>query len=176
MLFKSPFFINSDYCLSDGCQYHGCWCPGSIGPKDISSHDIDYVEYVGPGLTRGRILNTCAISTWSNDIKGKYMLMLPLRNLTCKGLTNEINILISSAKWWSWKKKWWVGGGCGGVNCDAVMVCISFYTPQTDVGENINPCLRYNAKLYRILTAVSMDEKYLGHDGLFPKLICCISF
>ena len=30
--------------------------PGSLRPQDISSHDIDYVEYVGPGLTRGRIL------------------------------------------------------------------------------------------------------------------------
>ena len=33
-----------------------------------TSHDIDYVEYVGPGLTWGRILSTCVISMWSNDI------------------------------------------------------------------------------------------------------------
>ena len=25
------------------------WCPGSLRCQDISSHDIDYVEYVGPG-------------------------------------------------------------------------------------------------------------------------------
>ena len=37
--------------------------------RDISSHDIDYVEYVGPGLTWGRILSTCVITMWSNDIK-----------------------------------------------------------------------------------------------------------
>ena len=48
-------------------------CPGSLPRQDISSHDIDYVEYVGPGLTWGRILSTCIISMWSNDIKCKYM-------------------------------------------------------------------------------------------------------
>ena len=35
--------------------------------------DIDYVEYAGTGLTSGRILSTCVISMWSNDIKCKYM-------------------------------------------------------------------------------------------------------
>ena len=49
-------------------------------------HDIDYVEYVGPGLTWGRILSTCVISMWSNDIKCKYMFMSPLKNLARKGL------------------------------------------------------------------------------------------
>ena len=39
--------------------------------QDISSHDIDYVEYVGPGLTWERMLSTCVISMWINDIKGK---------------------------------------------------------------------------------------------------------
>ena len=50
------------------------------------SHDIDYVEYVRPGLTWGRILSTCFISMWSNDIKCKYMFMFPLQNLARKGL------------------------------------------------------------------------------------------
>ena len=62
-------------------QYHGCWWPGSLRRQDISSHDIDYVEYVGPGLTWWRILSTCVISMWSNDIKCKYMFMFPLQNL-----------------------------------------------------------------------------------------------
>ena len=31
------------------------WCPGSLRRQDISSHDIDYVEYVGPGLTQIQI-------------------------------------------------------------------------------------------------------------------------
>ena len=55
--------------------------------QDISSHDIDYVEYVGPGLTLGGILSTCVISMWSNDIKCKYMFMFPLKNLARKGLS-----------------------------------------------------------------------------------------
>ena len=45
------------------------------------SYDIDYVEYVGPGLTWGRILRTCVISMWSNDIKCKYMFMFHLKRL-----------------------------------------------------------------------------------------------
>ena len=49
-------------------QYHGCLCPGSLRRQDISSHDIDYVEYVGPGLTWRRILSTCVMSIWSNDM------------------------------------------------------------------------------------------------------------
>ena len=53
---------------------------GSLHRRDISSHDIDYVEYVGPGLTWRRILSTCFISMWSNDIKCKYMFMFPLKN------------------------------------------------------------------------------------------------
>ena len=51
-----------------------------------ASHDIDYIEYVGPSLTRGRILSTCAISMWRNDAKCKYMFMFPLKNLARKGL------------------------------------------------------------------------------------------
>ena len=70
-------------------QYHGCWCPGSLCHQDISSHDIGYVEYVGPGLTWGRILSTCIISIWSYDIQCKYMFMFPLKNLACKGLTHQ---------------------------------------------------------------------------------------
>ena len=53
---------------------------------DISSHDIAYVEYVGPGRTWGRILGTCFISMWRNDIKCKCMFMFPLQNLARKEL------------------------------------------------------------------------------------------
>ena len=59
--------------------------PGSLRRQAISSHDIDYEEYVGPGLTWGRILSTCVMSMWSNDIKCKYMFILPLKNLARKG-------------------------------------------------------------------------------------------
>ena len=37
----------------------------------------------------GRMLSTCIISMWSNDIKCKYMFMLLLNNLARKGLRTE---------------------------------------------------------------------------------------
>ena len=52
--------------------------------QDISSHDINFVEYVGPGFTRGKISSTYVISMWSNDTKCKYMFMFPLQNLAVK--------------------------------------------------------------------------------------------
>ena len=58
------------------------WCPGSLRRQNISSHDIDYAEYVGPGLTWGRILSTCVISLWSNETKCKYMFMFPLKKIS----------------------------------------------------------------------------------------------
>ena len=67
-------------------QYHGCWCPGSLRRQDISSHDIDYIEYVGPSRIRGSVLSTCVKSMWSNGIKCKYMFVFPLKNLARKGL------------------------------------------------------------------------------------------
>ena len=67
-------------------QYHGCWCPGSLRGQDISSHDIDYIEYVGPSLTWASVLSTCVKSMWGNDIKCKYMFMFPQKKLARKGL------------------------------------------------------------------------------------------
>ena len=49
---------------------------------DISSHDIDFVEYVGPSLTWGRILSTRVISKWSNDIERKYMFYVPFEKFS----------------------------------------------------------------------------------------------
>ena len=61
--------------------------------RDISGlHCIDYVEYLGPGLTWGRILSTYIVSMWRNDIKCNYMFMFPLKNLARKGL---IHLLFS---------------------------------------------------------------------------------
>ena len=60
--------------------------PGSLRRQGINSHDIDYIEYVGPFLTWGSILSTCIKSIWRNDIKSKYMFMLPLKNSARKGL------------------------------------------------------------------------------------------
>ena len=51
--------------------------PGSLRRQDISRQDIDKVKYVGPGFTWERILSTCVISMWSNDIKCKYMFHVP---------------------------------------------------------------------------------------------------
>ena len=59
----------------------------SLRRQDISSRDIDYVRYVGPGLTWGRILSTSVKSMWSTDIKCKYIFMFPLQNLARKELT-----------------------------------------------------------------------------------------
>ena len=47
---------------------------------------IDYAS-VGPCLTWGRISTTCVMSMWKNDIKCKYMFMLPLNNVAHKGLS-----------------------------------------------------------------------------------------
>ena len=74
-----------------GPSYHGLtrsisWLPMPWSRQDISSHDIDYIEYVGPSLTWGRILYTCVISMWSNNTKCKYMFMFPLKNLAHKEL------------------------------------------------------------------------------------------
>ena len=54
--------------------------------QDISKHDIDYIEYVGPSLISGSVLSTCVKSMWRNDIKCKYMFMFSLKNLARKGL------------------------------------------------------------------------------------------
>ena len=62
-------------------QCHGCWCPGSLRRQDISSHDIDYIEYVGP-LTWRSVLRTCVKSMWRNDIKCKYEFMFPQKKIS----------------------------------------------------------------------------------------------
>ena len=67
-----------------GPSYLGLTRSISLRRQDIRSHDIDYVDYVGAGLTWGRILSTCVISMWSNDKKCKYMFFFPLQNLARK--------------------------------------------------------------------------------------------
>ena len=63
--------------------------------QDISSHAIDYIEYVAPSLTWGRILSTCVISMWINDTKCKYMFMFPLKKLARKGLNQNWSPILS---------------------------------------------------------------------------------
>ena len=60
--------------------------PWSLRRQVISSQDIDYIEYEGPSVTRGRILSTCVISMWRNDTKCNYTFMFPLKKLARKGL------------------------------------------------------------------------------------------
>ena len=63
-------------------QYCGCWFSGCLRRQVISIPDIDYVEWVGPCLTRGSISATCVMLMRSNDIKCKCMYMFPLKNST----------------------------------------------------------------------------------------------
>ena len=57
----------------------------------ILSAYIQWYLYVGPGHTWRRILSICVILMWSNDMKYKYMFMIPLNNLARKGLITPIN-------------------------------------------------------------------------------------
>ena len=57
--------------------------PWLLRRQDISSHDIDYVEYGGLGRTWGRILSTCVISMWSNV---NICFTFPLKKLAREGL------------------------------------------------------------------------------------------
>ena len=58
----------------------------AIRSQGISSHDIDYVVYIGPGLTWGRVLSTCIISMNSNDIKCKYSVSPIYRGRVYRGI------------------------------------------------------------------------------------------
>ena len=102
LLMKSLIAVVVGWCWMHS-QYHGCWCPGSLHRQDISSHDIDYVEYVGAGVTWGRILSTCVLSMWSNDIKCKYIFMFSLKKLAHKELiylmTNSASCSNDNATW-----------------------------------------------------------------------------
>ena len=62
-------------------QNNDLQCCSSLRRQDISSNDIDYIEYVRPPLTWGRILSTCEKSMWRGDIKCKYVFLFPLINL-----------------------------------------------------------------------------------------------
>ena len=64
----------------------------SLRRQDISSHDIEYIEYVGHSLTWGRILSTGVISMWRNDIKCKYIFLFTLKNLARKGFIRSNKI------------------------------------------------------------------------------------
>ena len=67
-------------------QYHGCWCLGSLHSQVVSTHDIDYVEWLATCLPWQKISSTCAITVWGNDRNCKYIFMVLLKNLAHKGL------------------------------------------------------------------------------------------
>ena len=69
-------------------KYHGCGCPGSLRRQDISTHDIDYVDYVSYCLTWGGISIACVMWIWRNDMRYEYMFLFSLKYLTRKGLTH----------------------------------------------------------------------------------------
>ena len=92
------------YCCGDWItliqhsKYHGYWCTGSLCRQDISNHDIDYVEYVGPCLMWRSISNICVMSMWRSDIKSEYNIcFVPYKNFARKGLspTSTISIFYS---------------------------------------------------------------------------------
>ena len=67
---------------SPGHQQPWYWLSGSLRRQDISNHDIDYVEWVSPGLIRGRISIIFGMSVWRDDMKCKYMFMYPLKKFS----------------------------------------------------------------------------------------------
>ena len=86
--------------------------PWLLASPGISSHDIDYIEYVGPHLTCGGIVRTCVVSMWKNDIKCKYMFMFTLKNLACKGVWCILYQRINVQYFWSllWLSKVFTNG------------------------------------------------------------------
>ena len=60
--------------------------PGFLCRQDISTHDIDYAEYVSSCLTWGRISTTCVMSMWKNGKMWIYVFLFPLKNSASKGL------------------------------------------------------------------------------------------
>ena len=48
----------------------------------ISSHDIDYVEWVGHFLIWGRISTTCVISMWRDNMNVNICFMFPLEKIS----------------------------------------------------------------------------------------------
>ena len=83
-------------CPIQHSKYHCCWWPGSLRRQHISTHDIDYLEWVSTCLTWGRISTTCVMTIWWNDIKCKYMFLLPLKTWARKGLTLHLVVPVVS--------------------------------------------------------------------------------
>ena len=79
--------------LQHNCiQYYSCWCPGSLCRQAINNHDIDYVGWAGPCLSRYRISSTCLIAILSNDRKSNFIyISLKIRNQ--KKLNKLINAM-----------------------------------------------------------------------------------
>ena len=69
-------------------KYHSCWCPGSLRRQDISTHDIDYIEWISSCHTCGMISTTSIMSMWTDDIKRKYMFAFPPKISARKGIKN----------------------------------------------------------------------------------------
>ena len=133
--------------------------PWLLRGQGISSHDIDYVEYVGPGLTWGRILSTCVVSMWSYNIKCKYIFMFPLKNFASKELRMSFSVIFL----WligriSYRKNWNVLLGlllitsqirsCNGLN-HYLIKCWPRSTMQYDIfrQQQVDPSCHWNSMM-----------------------------
>ena len=76
------------------CKYHGCWCQHPW--YSISTHDIDYVEWVSSSHTRERISTTCAMSGWRNAINYNCIFMFSTKNSARKGLVRHTGTCMRS--------------------------------------------------------------------------------
>ena len=70
-------------------QYYGCRYTGSLRHQDISTHDINWVEYVRSCLTWWMISTICVMSVRLNDINHIYISYMSLmKQIACKGLNH----------------------------------------------------------------------------------------
>ena len=120
---------------------------------------LTYVEYIGSGLTWGRILCTCVISKWSNDIKCKYIFMFPLKNLARKGLMPSF---VGNAHGWVWELPFTLPDVASGnshgdmgrppwIACYWPTQCHEIFEISSDIFEKCNSA---NQKICKILNGL----------------------
>ena len=130
--------------------------PWLLTRQDISSHDIDYVEKVGSCFIWGKISNTCVVSMWRNDTKCKYMLMFPLKNLACRGLSRmfaQMHSRFVTVLTWSNVSP----------NC-----CILYHWAVSTPSFHLVACWRISSTHAAWLWYIS----HWGELSLVPRMIC----
>ena len=96
-----PLTCGDQIILVQHSEYHCCWWPGSLCHQDISTHDINYEEYVSSCLTWGKTSTTCVMSVWRNDKNCSYIFMFPVKNSACEGLSHLSMDLCKTLALWS---------------------------------------------------------------------------